>query len=297
MDTSENRIYIGVDIGGSHITAGEVVLQEWEVKPESRKRRRVDSHGSSEAILEAWASVLGSFVVDSPHKEDVYIGVAMPGPFDYQNGISYIKELNKYDSLYGVNVKQELARRLSINESNILLRNDAEAFLHGEVLYQNIPHEAKVIGVTLGTGLGSAVSWNGQTRDVFKAITPMKGGIAEDYISSRWFAKRYKDLCGEDLVSVESLVNNDDVELKKTVFDEFGANLGVFIADFLEEEEASFVIMGGNIAKCFNLFEKALRAHIPDKSVLISQSSLWEDAALVGAASLWSGGHSTSRVV
>ena len=38
------------------------------------------------------------------------IGIAIPGPFDYGNGISLIKDLEKYESLYGTNIKETLER-------------------------------------------------------------------------------------------------------------------------------------------------------------------------------------------
>lgn len=36
------------------------------------------------------------------------LGLAFPGPFDYEAGVSLIKNLEKFDSLYRVNIKKEL---------------------------------------------------------------------------------------------------------------------------------------------------------------------------------------------
>src|SRR5690606_26714719 len=210
----------------------------------------------------------------------------MPGPFDYIEGVSYIKELDKYDALYGVNVKKELATALGISEEHILFRNDAEAFLQGEVVYRTGLTETKVVGITLGTGLGSAVSDQGVCKDVFWAIRPMKQGIAEDYISARWFMHRYRELCGGQLESVEALAKGQD-PLKDQLFSEFATHLAVFLNDFIEAESASAVIIGGNIARCLDLFVDELKAKLDNKQVELYQSALWEDAALLGAAHLW----------
>ncbi|WP_426327964.1 hypothetical protein [Pedobacter sp. R-06] len=57
----------------------------------------------------------------------------MPGPFDYENGISLIRSMNKYESLYLVNIKGFLVRQLDLLPQNIVFRIDAEAFQYGKV--------------------------------------------------------------------------------------------------------------------------------------------------------------------
>ena len=52
----------------------------------------------------------------------------MPGPFDYEEGISYIAGNDKYEAFYGLNVKNMLADELKIKPSNILMKNDASCF-------------------------------------------------------------------------------------------------------------------------------------------------------------------------
>ena len=37
--------------------------------------------------------------------------MAFPGPFDYEQGISLMKGLNKYDQIYGMKIPQELRKR------------------------------------------------------------------------------------------------------------------------------------------------------------------------------------------
>lgn len=284
MSGSEQKI-IGVDIGGSHIAAGEVVLTERRVCAGSQRRMGIDSQASSETIISSWGTFL-SYFVNEDNREHLRVGIAMPGPFDYLEGVSYIKELSKYDALYGINVKRELADILGIPTDHIQFRNDAEAFLHGEVVHKDDLAFAKVVGVTLGTGLGAAVSSLGMSRDVFRAVKPMKEGIAEDYISSRWFVHRYEELGGGRLESVETLAKGSD-PLKQQLFSEFATNLAVFLDDFTNEENASSVIIGGNIARCLDLFLDELKDRMVNKHVALYQSELWEDAALLGAACLW----------
>jgi glucokinase len=48
------------------------------------------------------------------HLPQVRIGISMPGPFDYENGICLIKGQNKYEALYGLYIKGLLADKLGI---------------------------------------------------------------------------------------------------------------------------------------------------------------------------------------
>jgi len=279
--------YIGVDIGGTHIAVGEVDLSKKIIKPGSRFREEVNALASYDDIMEKWVGVMKR-LLDDTNPNEVNIGIAMPGPFDYQQGISYIKDLDKYEALYGCNIKQAFAAELGILPENILFRNDAESFLHAEVLSLEIPESEKVVGVTLGTGLGSAVSCRGNTKDVFRAITPMHDGISEDYISSRWFVKRYFELTGLFLENgVKGLMNSNDNEVREMLFKEFSINLGTFLNSFAADEEASHIVIGGNIAKCWDEFIVVVRENILNQQILISKSKLWEDAAMVGAVSLF----------
>ncbi|WP_158828591.1 ROK family protein [Mucilaginibacter lacusdianchii] len=279
-------IFIGVDIGGSHITAAHVMPHYCSINSDTKVRLHVDSHGEADYILNQWAKAIIK-LVDPAKKDSTKIGIAMPGPFNYSEGVSLIKGMNKYESLYGMNVREALSDLIGIEPDNIMFRNDAEAFLHGEVVFGKMHSSSKVIGVTLGTGLGSAKSANGITTDVFRAITPMHDGIAEDYISTRWFLKRCNELTGRTLTNVEELLNDSDLVLKERLLDEFGNNLGTFLNNFAAEEQADVVILGGNIAKGMHAFGNQTLACITNKNIIIKQSTLWEDAALIGAACSW----------
>jgi glucokinase len=79
------------------------------------------------------------------------IAVAVPGPFDYSNGVSWLQ--HKFASWFGINVRRHLAIRFGVDEKDILFLNDADAFLFGELRDSFAPRAA---GITLGTGVGDA---------------------------------------------------------------------------------------------------------------------------------------------
>lgn len=287
MDLTSPRLpYIGVDIGGSHITAAHINSADFKIVKSSLIRTRVASTEGPEVIFKDWVAALAPLIVREG-EEVTKIGIAMPGPFDYEKGISLMKGMKKYDSLYGMNVKEILAERLQIPEDHILFRNDAEAFLHGELASGAVAGEKRAVGVTLGTGLGSASNCQGTTVDADRAFLPFKDSIAEEYISTRWFSNRYKELTGKEIKNVEALLASDDQAIIDALFEEFSINLASFLNTFIAEEHPEVVVIGGNIAKTWDHFIPVVLKHLEDKKVVLKQSAMWEDAALVGAAFSW----------
>lgn len=278
--------FIGVDIGGSHITAAHVDCLTYKVIDSTLKRERVSSTDSAEVILQSWVNALSSLIIKSS-EETITIGIAMPGPFDYEQGISLMKGMQKYDSLYGMNIREILAERLGIPGGHIIFINDAEAFLRGELASGAASDFERAIGVTLGTGLGSTSNCKGETVDVNRAFVPFLDSIAEEYISTRWFLRRYKELTGKESKNVEELLATADQEIKDELFEEFSTNLASFLNDFIADENPQVLVVGGNIARCWDHFFDKLQDKIVNKTVVIRKTEMWEDAALVGAACTW----------
>ncbi|MXV17674.1 ROK family protein [Hufsiella ginkgonis] len=286
MSTS---ITIGIDIGGSHITAGVVDLESKQIIERSIVREHLDTQGNLEQILSTWTNVIrrsASFVPAGKLR----LGMAMPGPFDYEEGISMMVGQNKYDAFYGLNVKQLLAARLGIDTADILMMNDASCFLKGELYGGAAQHYQNVIGLTLGTGLGSAKYNFSYTYDAELWCFPFHDSIVEDYLSTRWFIKRFKERSGIDVKNVKDLVwyteNNADAN---EVFKEFGTNLGLFLIEFIKMENPEVVVIGGNISKAFDLFIGQTIAMLADREVTVPvlRGTLGENAAIIGAGSLW----------
>jgi len=278
--------YIGVDIGGSHITAAHISAADFKIVSGSLVRERVASMESADIIIKAWVDALAPLIISSP-EETIRIGIAMPGPFDYEKGISLMKGTKKYDSLYEMNVLEILAEKLGIPQDHILFRNDAESFLHGELASGAVAGERRAIGITLGTGLGSASNCSGKTLDADRAFIPFKNSVAEEYISTRWFSGRYQELTGKEVKNVESVLDSGDEQIIAQLFEEFGQNLALFLNDFIAEEKPDVIVIGGNIAKTWDHFIPIVLKHLENKNVVLKQSAMWEDAALVGAAYSW----------
>jgi len=282
----KNNLILCADIGGSHVTAAIIDMDKKLVLSETRTRTVVDCLGSAQQILSTWAAGF-----EEVRKKTTYpierLAIAMPGPFDYDTGVSLITGLQKYESLYGINVKEYLADVLHLDAENIRFRNDAEAFLQGEVTAGAGSGGTKVIGFTLGTGMGSAISINGNTRDANWGSVPFRESIADDYFSTRWFLKYYTLISGLKCSNVQELAVLALTDLQAaSVFGTFAKNFAGFIQVYMKEEKPEILVLGGNIAKAHHLFLKQLKEHLipyinPDQCLI---AVLDEDAALIGAA-------------
>ncbi|WP_266204975.1 ROK family protein [Pontibacter kalidii] len=284
-----NPFVLGVDIGGTHITAATVDMESRTLLPQAQVREHIDAGASPEEITTAWAGAMKAAMEKCTERVGK-IGIAMPGPFDYTNGIALMQGQGKYDALYGVDVIAMVADKLGLSKSDIRTLNDAACFLQGEVFGGAAKGYSRAIGVTLGTGLGTARFKDGLAEDADLWDTPFGESIAEEYLSSRWFVKRYNELTGKQVPHVKAMVDRLPQEpVVEEIFREFGENLATFLVPFIREAEPEVLVLGGNISKAYVLFESALRQGLEQQHCLIPVKTaiLGEEAALLGAASLW----------
>lgn len=285
----KSSIVAGVDIGGSHITAALINLADRKILPGSQRREAVNADGTPEEIISGWVSVIRNcFASHGLHPGRT--GIAMPGPFDYNEGISLMKDQGKYRSLYGLNIKELLAEALNVKKDDIAFTNDAACFLQGELFGGIAKGYNAVFGITLGTGFGSAFAKEGRAADADLWCSPFKKGIAEDYFSHGALVGKYAAVSGKHIANVKELAELAETdEEAKEVFTELGINLGEFFLSVLKNKPAELIVVGGNISKAFSRFYPALKAvfqyHGMDIPVRVTQ--LGEHAALVGAASEW----------
>ena len=283
------KIVLGADIGGSHITASLVDIQKRTLLSRQPRRKEVDSAADAESVISEWAEVMRECFegVASPKKR---IGIAMPGPVDYEEGVCYIRDQHKYEHLYGLNLKDLLADALDITREQIQLINDAAGFLAGEVFSGAGYGYDTVLGLTLGTGLGSALYKNGRVVDADLWHSPFRDGIAEDYLAGPWLIREASKNSAMEYRSVKAMAGvasgNEEI---RSVFAEFGRSLGEFLLPQIAMHQPSLIILGGNISKAEEFFRNELEAVLRGKGVQvkITQAVIGESAALIGAASLW----------
>ncbi|MEZ0450027.1 ROK family protein [Sphingobacterium thalpophilum] len=282
----QDNYVVGVDIGGTHISACIIDTKQWNIHLENVVRNHVFSQGDAKTILHTWASTIQDIVCSAPAAIQ-FVGIAMPGPFDYENGISKMQGQSKYDKLYNKDIKSLLAAELNLAPTAIHFINDAAAFLQGEIFVQNLQSNNRILGITLGTGLGSAV-WN-QGEKAFDADlwnTPYAESIFEEYLVTRWFVRRFKELTGKDVSGLKEILENyresDAFELIKS---EYATHLFDFMAFFSKKYQSNIFVIGGNIAKALPIF---IAGREQFDAFKLYTAVLGEKAAMIGAASIFS---------
>ncbi|MFP3832394.1 ROK family protein [Chryseobacterium sp. SIMBA_028] len=275
---------VGIDIGGSHITLAQVNPEKREIITSTYVREHVNSFDDKEVIFSAWVSAIEKGTHDLA-KEDLLVGIAMPGPFDYENGISLMQQ-GKFIDIYQVNIKEELAKRLSISQNQIHFVNDAAAFMEGEVFGGCVQNFKRIFGVTLGTGLGTTF-YNGETAtDEDLWDSPFKDSICEDYLATRWFVNYYAELTGEQISGTKDLLDKP-VEIRTKIFDEYADSFSGFIVNYVDQYKPEVLVIGGNIAKAYPYFEERFLQNLKKNNINLQVriSAIFEDAAILGAAS------------
>lgn len=276
---------LGVDIGGSHITLALIDLSSRSIVENFVLRKRIDPHAEAELILESWCDLIRE-CWQKFQLAGTRIGFAMPGPFDYGDGICLIKGFDKYESLYEVNIRSELSRRLNIPGIDIAFRNDAEAFLEGEIYFGAARGYNHVIGLTIGTGMGSAYSHDGVTADAELSVANYAGEIIEEFVSTRGLVRLYQAHTGrivKDAMELAKLCKEDPYAIQ--AFKEFAGYLAWLLNQFIIREKPEIVVIGGNIANSWDLF----MGEVHEKLILslpyvpkIVKTVIGENAALIG---------------
>jgi glucokinase len=277
------------DVGGSHVSAAVCSV------PEYRLGNVVEAPLPSEGTSEAFIEELARLAVDAGGSATGIAGtaMAMPGPFDYENGVSWMRHKMPY--LYGVNIRQALASRMAWEEGRIRFLNDAAGFLWGEIGAGAARSVQRATGITLGTGVGSAFAAGGRVVTQGPGVPkggeiwsiPFAGGIVEDLISTRAIKGRYRELTGTDreVAQIAAAAPGDPVAVQ--VFAEFGRNLGTVLRELMGEFDPEVVVFGGGIARSATLFLPAVLSALQGLRMQPRISSLGERAPLLGAGVSW----------
>jgi len=277
--TTGDKVYLTIDAGGTYIKSA-VLDREGIVLEGSSFKTRSFSDGPKEVILSAFSDTItqGLKIISSMGKQLGGIGMAFPGPFDYRNGIPLMS--HKFQSLYGLSLGEALSGNLSKYKNvPFVFVHDANAVLMGEQWKGNGQGFENVAVVTLGTGLGFAVS---EKRKVLcndlggPLITiyglPYKEGILEDTISQRGILKsfeRYGGLMGigTDVAAIGRWAEEGD-RASILAFRETGSILGEALKDILSERNIQCLLFGGQISRSFSHLETALGVELADVASL-----------------------------
>jgi len=260
------NVSLGLDVGGSHVTASVVDASFAGRQSLRLVRKDVDSFASASSIVGAIGDCIREALGDVPAAE---IGIAFPGPFDYQKGVCTVHNVGgKFEQMFGLHLGQALQDATGMPGTSFSFYNDAHCFAVGAYL-QNALESKRTVFLTLGSGFGSSFMENGRLVTQHAALPalcafynePFRESIADDYFSTRWFHNAYRRASGREIAGVRELAGMHSDEAAR-IFDEFGANLGEFLTPWLEKFECDQLVIGGNIARASHLFVNALKSRL-----------------------------------
>jgi len=266
-----------LEIGGSHVTAAVVAPGTWDVTEVDR----------AELESQAAAEVVVGQLADTARKLPLANGlaIALPGPFDFGTGVAWYRGQGKFDQLYGFNLGAALSAELGIDR--LLFVNDAEAFTVGEWTAGEVRGVERCLGVTIGTGIGTAFLADGQVVREGGTVPPggelyktsYAGKPLEDSISARAILRRYAERTGTEAPGVKEIADQARAgdsaarEVLEACFTDLAAALG----PWLERFGVTRTVLGGSIAGAFDLVAPV----IPFPATATKDT---ERSALIGAA-------------
>jgi glucokinase len=269
---------LGIDMGGTHIRAGLVTAGNLS----SITSQRVNAQGSAEEILQD----LFHFTDPLINKNVSSIGIGVPGltiagtAYDVVNIPSW-KELP---------LQQLMEERYQLP---VLINNDANCFALGEFYFGKGKGHESMVGLTIGTGLGSGIIIHK------KLYTGKAGGAGEfgmadyldkyyEYYASGQFFKNVYEADGE---SVFKKAKEGNAEALR-IYGEFGTHLGNAVKMILYALDTELIILGGSVRHAFPYFSKTMWQQIQtfayQKAITnfkIEISEL-ENSGILGAAAL-----------
>lgn len=294
-DASGGDIVAVLEVGGSHVTSALVDRRAAHVLPGTVRRRDIDPAASADALINAFATVMAH--AGAPTKPQWVI--AMPGPFDYRQGMAWFTGVGKFDSLYGLNLRRLLGDAQPNTPATLEFINDADAFAIGEWRQGKSVGADYCVAITLGSGIGSSFLDHG-VPVVSGPTVPPEGRLhrlhigdadLEDVVSRRAILSRYlsADLSATAELDVREIFTRSrggDDWATQVLNDAFQA-LGTALAPWMARFQATVLVVGGSMTGSWDLIRPALERGLSAETgfeLALLRSADPERSALVGAA-------------
>ena len=269
---------IGVDLGGTNIRAALVDGQEIIKKV----KRACPAKGTYEEVLENVDNLIGEVICEGVES----IGIGVPSVVDTRRGIVY--NVANIPSWVEVPLKDILEQRFGIP---VKINNDSNCFTLGESRFGKGQGYGSLVGVTLGTGVGSGIIIDGKLYEGRNAGAGEVGCLNyldkdyESYCSTPFFVAH--STSGAEL---SAKAKAGDAEAT-ALWNEFGGHLGELVKAILFAYDPEAIVFGGGIAAGHPHFEAALRERIQtfpyetgkDVKIFFSEDG---NMALYGASAL-----------
>jgi glucokinase len=292
----------GVDIGGTKIraavvTSGGAVLASATAPTPS----------GGESMLDVAAELVGRATA-SARVRVAAVGVGAAGVVDPGTG-EVLAASDTFAGWVGTNVRTGLGSRTGLP---VVVANDVDSFLVGEATWGAVRGVGSAAGIALGTGVGGALWLDGalyRGAGAAGEIGHMPGfgdarctcgqrGHLETLASGRSVERRYAELAAAaggagavGAAEVEARARAGDPTAAR-VFTDAGHAVGSAVLVLAALLDVGHVVVGGGLARAWDLLEPALLARLHDEppvsghTIEVRRAVLGGDATVVGAAAL-----------
>lgn len=249
---------IGVDVGGTKISAGVVldnrIIKKIKIPTEQEKGKNQVIKNIIKAILIASEGI---------NKKSIEkIGMGLAGPVNHEKGI--LKVSPNIKSLKNFPVKRVIEKATSIKT---IVENDAKCIAIAESRYFRCKN---LIALTLGTGVGGGIIIDGKiyhgenyAGELGHMVIDYKGykcscgnnGCLEEYCSGRGVERLAKKYFGKKIhpLEVQKMAEKGNKKAIQ-VYKEFGIYLGIGLASYVNIFNPQMIVIGGGIGRAWKLF-------------------------------------------
>ncbi|HYC29338.1 MAG TPA: ROK family protein, partial [Chitinophagaceae bacterium] len=244
--------------------------------------RRIDPSGSEAQVMEEVFNFTDRLVSSSV----TAIGIGVPGLAT--DGVVY--DVVNIPAWKRVPLQSLMQERYQLP---VLVNNDANCFALGEFYFGKGRGYGSMLGLTIGTGLGSGIIIN---KKLYAGNNCGAGefGMMEyldqcyEYYASGQFFQNVYGISGETVF--EEAAAGSPVALK--MYEEMGTHLGNAIKAILYALDIELIVLGGSVRHAFTYFSEAMWKRIQTfaytralQSLKIEVSEL-QNSGILGAAAL-----------
>lgn len=287
-----------MDVGGGHVTAA-VVRPAAPDEFLAVRDAPVDPHAARDALLDQLAAPGRALAGAGGATPRAWV-IAMPGPFDAAAGTGTFAGVDKFQAIAGVDLRGALAGRLGVPADDVRFLNDADAYGIGEWAAGAGQRADRMLCVTLGTGVGSAfldvgepvhtgrgVPEQGEVHRLTIGGRPLEETMSSPAIRSADRARSGLDRSVEEICAAARAGDRGAQEVLSSALHALGAALRPWVERFGVDR----VVVGGSIARSWDVIEDPLRAGLTELAGLVGpvlvRAALGAQAPLIGAAVTW----------
>ncbi len=275
-----HNCHIGIDLGGTNIRGG--VVNDGSL---SRiVSQRINAKSSAEEVLEELFQLADELIND----DVASIGIGVPGLIDMESGTVF--DVVNIPSWKEVPLQKLMEERYQVPVS---INNDANCFALGEFYFGKGKGCHSMLGLTIGTGLGSGIIIHQKLYSGRHCGAGEFGMIdyldqCYEYYASGQFFQNVYGVDGE--MVFQQAQAGDQSAIKK--YEEMGAHLGNAIKAILFALDVDLIVLGGSVRHAWPYFNKSMWQRIETfayqrvvKELRIEVSEL-ENSGILGASAL-----------